>query len=117
MLDCVPLPVCQMTSGNSAFRSSFSASTSSQACSMAAASFPSRSPLAWLTRAQAFFRMAKAWITGLGICSASQFWLAPMRKLSRERCVWAPKRRSAGTFTTPMVSFSSRKDDIARYTL
>src|SRR5690606_3687179 len=37
----------------------------------------------------------------------------PILKLFRERSVWAPQYLSAGTFTSPMVSFSIRYSIIA----
>ena len=48
------------------------------------------------------FTWARAWISGNGMRSV------PILKFSSERWVCAPQRRSAGTFTSPMVSVSIR---------
>ncbi|MNY46351.1 hypothetical protein D3C86_1815230 [compost metagenome] len=83
MLLCVPLPVCQTTSGN--WLSCLPASTSSAACSISRARSAGRAPMRALTRAAAFLISARAWITASGMRSL------PMAKLISERWVWAPQ--------------------------
>ena len=100
MFDCVPEPVCQTTSGNSPGQRP--ASTSSAAVEMdralGAVSVPSDS----FTAAAARLIHASASMISAGMRSPE------MRKCSRERCVWAPQRRSSGTSMGPKVSFSMR---------
>ena len=100
MFVCVPLPVCQMRSGK--WSSSAPLATSPAACSIRPASASSSLPRSRLTEADAPFRIPKARINGLGIVSM------PMSKWWRERCVWAPQYRSAGTSIAPMLSLSIR---------
>ncbi len=63
MFDCVPLPVCHTTSGKCA--SSLPSMTSSAARTMSPVFCASSLPRSWLVRADAFFTMPKARITGL----------------------------------------------------
>ena len=100
MLVCVPLPVCQTTSGK--WSSSSPSMTSSQAWMMAFAFSAARTPRSALTIAQAFLRMPKARIISRGKRSP------PILKWASERSVWAPQYRSAGTSTLPIVSDSVR---------
>ena len=100
MLVCVPLPVCQMASGNSA--SCLPAITSSAASMMALAFFASRPLRSRLTCAAARFTCASALTSCGGIFSL------PILKFVSERCVCAPQSRSAGTSIGPNVSFSMR---------
>ncbi|SOY66075.1 Binding-protein-dependent transport systems inner membrane component (fragment) [Cupriavidus phytorum] len=100
MLVCVPEPVCQTESGNSSGQRP--SMTSAAACSMACASSGRSTPSSPLARAAHSFRMAKASISAGGIFSV------PMRKFWRERSVCAPHRWSAGTGTSPRLSFSMR---------
>ena len=85
MLDWVPLPVCQTTSGKCP--ASAPEITSSQAASIA----PSFSSVIfsgrrmWFARAAAFLRIPNAWTISSGMRSV------PMRKFSRLRCVCAPQ--------------------------
>ena len=67
MLVCVPLPVCQMRSGNWSSRAPLA--TSPAACSMSAASLASSLPRSRLTEADAPLRTPKALMSGLGIVS------------------------------------------------
>ncbi|MCY1187128.1 hypothetical protein D9M73_280720 [compost metagenome] len=83
MLDWVPLPVCQTTSGNCS--SCLPASTSLAACSTSRATSGGSSPRRSLTRAAAFLISARAWTTASGMR-----W-PPMAKFSSERWVWAPQ--------------------------
>ena len=70
MLDCVPEPVCQTTSGK--LSSSFPEMTSVAACSMAVTAFSLSffpgAEYGWLAAA-AFFRTPKAWAISRGIVS------------------------------------------------
>ena len=104
MLDCVPEPVCQTTSGK--LSSSLPEMTSSAACSMAesfsAVIFSGRR--ARLARAAAFFRMPNAWTISAGIVSMP----TPIGKLLWLRSVCAPQYLSAGTRTSPIESCSMR---------
>src|SRR5262245_31998775 len=59
-------------------------------------------PSLWFTSADARLMIARARMIGFGMRSS------PMRKLRRERSVWAPHRRSAGTSIGPKVSVSVR---------
>ena len=96
MLVCVPLPVCHTTRGKWA-------SSSRRP--------PSRRRM-FLDRSESSFPKARLWTrsgftipmlltTGTGI-------LSPILKLSLDLWVWAPHSTSAGTWTDPMVSDSSR---------
>src|SRR5918996_1266662 len=105
MLLCVPDPVCQTTSGNSA--SWRPASTSSAACAIASDLDFSSKPKSRLTSAAPFLTSARAWMTASGMRSPE------MRKKRRLRSVCAPHRRSAGTSMVPKLSFSSREPLIA----
>ena len=87
MLDWVPEPVCQTTSGNSS--SYLPCTTSAAAAAMASARRGSSLPRSLFTRAAACFTMASAWTSGSGIRSS------PMRKFWSERCVCAPQSLSA----------------------
>ena len=99
MFDCVPLPVCQMTSGN--WSSSFPSITSAAAVSIASAfSAPSASRF---TTAAARFTRASAWTISIGICSR-----VPKGKFSRLRSVCAPQYAVAGTAMEPSESVSVR---------
>ena len=100
MFVCVPLPVCQTTSGNSASRCP--ASTSSAAATIAPAFASSSTPSSALTSATAFLTSTSARTSASGSRSPE------MRKFSSERCVCAPQSRSAGTSTGPKLSFSIR---------
>ena len=100
MLVWVPLPVCQITSGNSS--SCLPASTSSAAATMARPFFASSTPSATFTSAEAFFTRASAWMRAGGMRSPE------ILKCWSERCVCAPQRRAAGTSIGPNVSFSVR---------
>jgi hypothetical protein len=86
MLVCVPEPVWNTTSGNSA--SSLPSITSCAARSISAALSGASSPSTALVRAAAFFSTPNARITG------RPQWKRPMPigKLSIERCVCAPHR-------------------------
>ena len=83
MLVWVPLPVCQMRSGNWSSREPLA--TSPAACSMSPASVSSSLPRSRLTAADAALRTPKALMSGLGIVSI------PMSKWCSDRCVWAPQ--------------------------
>ena len=83
MLDWVPDPVCQITSGN--WSSWSPLATSAAARSMASASSPS-SPCARFTRAAACFTTASARTMPTGIRSCE-----PKGKFSIDRCVCAPQ--------------------------
>ena len=67
MFDCVPDPVCQMTSGNWLSRSP--RATSAAACWIASASCGSSPPMRAFTRAAACLMKPKAWTISRGICS------------------------------------------------
>ncbi len=100
MLVCVPLPVCHTLSGKCSW------SLPSETSRAAAAINPDFSggslPRSAFTWAAASFMIPMALITGSGIRSS------PMEKCSRDRAVWAPQYRSAGTSTGPMLSVSVR---------
>ena len=83
MLVCVPLPVCQIRSGNSA--SSAPLATSSAAWMMRPARRSSSLPRSRFTAAEAPLRIPKARIRDLGIVSV------PMSKWCKERWVCAPQ--------------------------
>ena len=100
MLVCVPLPVCQTTSGK--WSSSAPRITSSAARSMSSQRRASSTPRARFVRAAAFFTTPSA-CTKLGAKRSP-----PMRKFSSKRCVCAPQYRSAGTAMRPMESLSQR---------
>ena len=101
MLDCVPEPVCQTTSGKSA--SCAPASTSSAASQMRSRASGARRPRRALARAAAFFTSANARTISCGMRSV------PMGKFSWLRSVWAPQRASAGTSISPIESRSTRQ--------
>jgi hypothetical protein len=84
ILDWVPEPVCQMTSGN--WSSCRPCATSPAARSIASASLASSPPIRAFTRAAACFTKPKAWTISIGIRS-----VAPNGKFSIERCVCAPQ--------------------------
>ena len=83
MLVWVPLPVCQIRSGNWSSRAPFA--TSPAACSMRPARVSSSLPRSRLTAADAPLRTPNALMRGLGIVSV------PMSKWCRERWVCAPQ--------------------------
>ena len=83
MLVWVPLPVCQMRSGNWSSRAPLA--TSPAACSMRPASVSSSLPRSRFTEADAPLSIPNALMSGLGIVSV------PMSKWCRERWVWAPQ--------------------------
>src|SRR5690554_5787308 len=99
ILDWVPELVCQITKGNSS--SNFPSEISSQTVAIASRFSTGSVPNSQLVYAAAFFKTAKALIISLGIEAG-----APILKFSKERSVCAPQNRSAGTFTSPIVSFS-----------
>ena len=100
ILDCVPLPVCQTTSGKLSL--SFPSITSSQARQMYFIFSSDKFPILKLAIAAAFFNMPKAWMISPGIVSV------PILKFSKLLSVCAPQYLSAGTFISPIVSFSMR---------
>ena len=57
-------------------------------------------PRDWFTVAHARFTHASASMSSAGMRSPE------ILKCSRERCVWAPHKRSSGTSMGPKVSFS-----------
>ena len=67
MLVWVPLPVCQMRSGN--WSLSLPLITSSAACAISFALSGGSFPRSWFTSAAAFFRMPKARISSGGMVS------------------------------------------------
>ena len=79
MLVCVPLPVCQTTSGNS--ESQRPASTSSAAATIARPFAASSRPSSTCTSAAAFFTRTSAWTSSRGMRSPE------IRKFWRERSV------------------------------
>jgi len=85
MLDCVPLPVWNTTSGK--WSSSDPAITSSAACTISATVSAGNWPSSPLARAAAFLRMPNARITERPQRKRS----TPILKLSRDRSVWAPQ--------------------------
>ncbi len=100
MLDCVPEPVCQTTSGK--LSSSLPSITSSAASAIAVPIFSSRLFIATLVVAAQRLTMPSARIKGLGRRSS------PILKFSRDRCVCAPQYLSAGTSIGPNESVSVR---------
>ncbi len=100
MLVWVPLPVCHTLRGN--WSSSSPSDTSRAAVTMSADFSAAILPRSALTWAEASFRIPMARISGVGIRSS------PIGKWWRERAVWAPQYRSAGTSTAPMLSVSVR---------
>ena len=104
MLDWVPDPVCQTTSGKcpSSAPDDASRAAVSITASFSAVIFSGSS--LWFARAAACFRMPKAWVISRGMVSMP----TPMGKFSRLRCVCAPQYLSAGTRTSPMESCSIR---------
>jgi hypothetical protein len=100
MLLWVPEPVCQTTRGKWSISSP--AATSSAAWQIAAPSVSSSTPSFMLVRAAASFCTPRALIRAAGMRSP------PMRKFCRERWVWAPQCRWAGTSMSPMGSPSVR---------
>ena len=83
ILDWVPLPVCHTASGK--LSSSLPASISSQACEIRARRLSSSFPRRLFAIAAAFFKMAKARITSMGIFSV------PIGKFWKLLWVWAPQ--------------------------
>ena len=100
MFVCVPLPVCQTTSGNSS--SQRPASTSSAAATIATPLAASSWPSSTWTSAAAFLTSTSAWTSSRGMRSPE------ILKFRRERSVCAPHRRCASTSTAPQLSFSVR---------
>src|SRR3712207_3997315 len=76
--------------------------TSSAARAMASLSPSSRSPSSWLTFAASSFIVPRACTKRRGLRRSL------IGKLSRARLVWAPKRASRGTSTSPIESRSTR---------
>ena len=83
MLDCVPEPVCQTTSGNSS--SYLPCTTSAAAAATASATRGSSCPRSLFTRAAACLTRPSARTSGTGMRSP------PILKLPSERCVCAPQ--------------------------
>ncbi|MNC34655.1 hypothetical protein D3C75_830980 [compost metagenome] len=107
MLVWVPEPVCQTIRGNSA--SCRPHNTSSAAAMMAWALRAGSSPRAWFTLAQADLMRARAWMISMG-------WRSPeILKCCRERWVWAPHSRAAGTSISPKLSCSIRTVMVASH--
>src|SRR4051812_1425757 len=100
MLLWVPLPVCQITRGNSS--SCLPVATSSAAATIAFPFFSSRRASSMLTSAHAFLTRARARISPGGRRSPE------ILKCCSERWVCPPQRGSAGTLMGPNVSFSVR---------
>ena len=100
MLDWVPEPVCQTTSGKWSSRSP--SITSWAAERMASATSPSSLPSASFTVAEACLTMPSARMIERGIRSS------PILKFSSERCVCAPQYLSSATSMAPMLSVSVR---------
>ena len=98
MLLCVPLPVCQTTSGkcSSYFPLMISSHTAAIASAFSLSRLPSRSFAIAVLR----FKIANAFTTSFGIFSE------PILKFSLLRCVCAPQNLSFGTLISPIVSFS-----------
>ena len=86
MLVWVPEPVCHVYRGK--WSSSSPAITSSAAATIRSAMPGSRSPASRFTMAAAFFRIAWACTTSIGMRSASS---SPIAKCCRDRCVCAPQ--------------------------
>ncbi len=82
MLDWVPEPVCQTTSGK--WSLSLPSITSSAAATIRSRWSDGSRPSLWLASAAAFLRMPKARMISVGIFSP------PMSKLARLRAVCAP---------------------------
>src|SRR5579863_4607098 len=102
MLDWVPDPVWNTTSGNSS--SSLPSITSWAARTMRSTLSLGNCLSSRLASAAHFFKRPKARTTGrLQRCRS-----IPMTKFWRERSVWAPHGCSAGTRTSPSASFSTR---------
>ena len=102
MLVCVPDPVWNTTSGNSASRSP--SITSLQARMIRFTRSAGSSPSSPLASAAAFFSSPMARISGRVKRNLS----VPMGKFWIERWVCAPHRRCAGTGSAPIASFSMR---------
>ena len=101
MLELVPEPVWNTSTGNCA--SYPPAATSSAAVAIAAARSSASTPIRPLTRAAAAFTSPSA-----RICARSRP-RPEIGKFSTARCVCARHNASAGTRTSPMVSCSIRK--------
>ena len=102
MFDCVPDPVWNTTSGNSA--SHLPSITSCAACAISCALSRGSTPSSALARAAACLTTPNARTTGRPNAKRA----TPIGKLSTERCVCAPHSRCAGTGTSPRASFSMR---------
>src|SRR5580698_10602177 len=102
MLVLVPEPVWNTSIGKCA--SCLPAATSVAAASMAWATFGSSSCSAVLARAAAILMRPRAAMKARGSFTPL------MGKFSTARCVWAPHRASLGTFSSPMLSCSTRKE-------
>src|SRR5687768_8023843 len=98
--DSFPLVVCQTTRGNESSSLPFNISSHTFPIRLAL-SFDNM-PASRLVRAAAFFRIANARMISIGILLIS--WA--ILKFSMLRWVCAPYRALAGTFTSPIVSFS-----------
>ena len=101
MLDWVPEPVCQTTSGKCA--SSLPSDTSAAAFTMASPIVVSSRPRLMFTSAAAHFTMPSARTIGAGCFSQ------PILKLPMERWLWAPQYLSVRTWSGPKVSVSVRR--------
>ncbi len=108
MFDCVPDPVWNTTSGNSA--SSLPSITSWAARTMRSTFSFGSLPSSPLASAQAFFSTPSARITERPHLKRS----TPIGKFWIERCVCAPQRCSAGTGTSPSESCSMRVPSVGR---
>ena len=102
MLDWVPEPVWNTTSGKCS--SSCPLITSSAALTMGSAMASGSSPSLRLARAAAFFRMPMLRIIGAPHWKRAR----PMGKLWMERSVWAPQYLLDGTEMEPIESDSRR---------
>ena len=100
MFVCVPEPVCHTSKGKCS--SSLPSAISCATAAMADARFRSSEPRSRLTSAAARLIRPSACTISIGMRSV------PMRKLCRERCVWAPHSLFAGIFNCPNASLSTR---------
>src|SRR3990172_5204387 len=100
MLDWVPEPVCQTTSGKCS--SSLPSITSWAAATMALPTVGSSLPSAMLTSAAARLTMPSARTIDVGCFSQ------PILKLPSDRWACAPQYRSLATSIAPNVSVSAR---------
>src|SRR5664280_146610 len=100
MLLWVPLPVCQTLRGK--WSSNLPSDTSRAAAMISEEISGDILPRSALTWAEASFSTPMARMSGSGIRSS------PIGKWCRERAVWAPQYRSAGTSMAPMLSVSDR---------